>query len=137
MVNLYCAKMFEQATFLKTIGAELVYASEGKCVIRLALNESHNQQDGFIHAGVQATVADHACGTAVGSLLNSNQLPLTIEFKINFLRPSVGKYIEAIATVIKHGRSISLAECEVYTVNDEKKLLTAKMMSTLAVVEQG
>src|SRR5580765_771499 len=136
MITDHCREIFDKAIFLKTIGAELVHAFEGSCIIRLKLNESHQQQDGFIHAGVQSTLADHACGTAVGSLLTTDQLPLTIEFKINFLRPAVGDLMEAKASVIKHGRNISIAACDVFVIKEnQEEVLTAKMMSTLAVVE--
>lgn len=135
MIVAYCQEIFDKAIFLKTIGAELIAASEGQCVIRLKLNESHQQQDGFVHAGAQSTLADHSCGTAVGSLLKKGHLPLTIEFKINFLRPCVGDFLEARSKVIKHGRKISIAECEVFAITGDKEVMTAKMMATLAVVK--
>ncbi|HUM47652.1 MAG TPA: PaaI family thioesterase [Chitinophagales bacterium] len=135
MIVAYCQEIFDKAIFLKTIGAELIAASEGNCVIRLKINESHYQQDGFVHAGVQSTLADHSCGTAVGSLLEAGQLPLSIEFKINFLRPCVGDFIEARSRVIKHGRKIAIAECDVFAITSDREVMTAKMMATLAVVE--
>ncbi|MEO6168493.1 MAG: PaaI family thioesterase [Chitinophagales bacterium] len=136
MIVAYCQEIFDKAIFLKSIGAELIAASEGSCIIRLKINQSHHQQDGFVHAGVQSTLADHSCGTAVGSLLSVGQLPLSIEFKINFLRPCSGDFLEARSKVIKHGRKISIAECDVFAITDDKEVMTAKMMATMAVVER-
>ena len=46
------------------------------------------QQDGFVHAGVQAAVADHTSGDAAATLLAVGKIVLSIEFKINLLRLS-------------------------------------------------
>ena len=50
------------------------------------------QQDGHVHAGALATSADSAGGYAALSLLPSGSRVLTVEVKLNFLRPSVGKH---------------------------------------------
>jgi len=39
---------------------------------------------------VQATAADHTAGGAAGTLVRSNEMVLTAEFKINLLRPALG-----------------------------------------------
>ncbi|HET7480967.1 MAG TPA: hotdog domain-containing protein, partial [Rubrobacteraceae bacterium] len=43
--------------------------------------------DGYVHAGVQATMVDRTAGAAAGALIARGQLRLTVEFKINLLRP--------------------------------------------------
>lgn len=35
---------------------------------RLAVREDHRQQDGYVHAGVLATVGDHTAGAAGATL---------------------------------------------------------------------
>jgi len=63
-------RIFSSAPFVADIGLELVSIKTGECRSRLVLAERHLQQDGFVHFGVQATVADHTAGAAGPPLLN-------------------------------------------------------------------
>lgn len=126
-------RVFDQAPFIRLLGAELVEFSPGLCRTRIVLNENHKQQDGFVHAGVQATLADHSCGTAAATLIGPGQRVLTADFNVNLLRPAQGLILECEAKVIKQGNLLSVAEGEVFTVGKERKLV-AKATVTLAVV---
>ena len=55
-------RIFLAAPFIAELGMELISAGDGSCVTRLGLMPRHLQQDGFVHAGVQATMADHTAG---------------------------------------------------------------------------
>ncbi len=48
--------------FIKFCGFKAVSAEWGRFTSRLGINQEHRQQDGFIHAGVMATMADHTAG---------------------------------------------------------------------------
>jgi uncharacterized protein (TIGR00369 family) len=74
-----------------------------------------SQQDGFVHAGVMATLADSAAGYATLSLLPSGSGVLAVEFKLSFIRPAVGEVIRARGRVRKLGKTIALCEIEVET----------------------
>jgi uncharacterized protein (TIGR00369 family) len=47
------------------------------------------KQHGLIHAGVLTTMADHTSGCAARSVVGLEHDVITVEFKINFLRPAV------------------------------------------------
>ncbi|WP_286240729.1 PaaI family thioesterase [Neptuniibacter halophilus] len=126
-------RVFDQAPFIRLLGAELLEFSPGFCRTRIVLNENHKQQDGFVHAGVQATLADHSCGTAAATLIAANQRVLTADFSVNLLRPASGLILECEARVIKAGNMLSVAEGEIYTVDKVRKLV-AKATVTLALV---
>ena len=74
-----------------------------------------SQQDGFVHAGVLATLADDAAGYATLSLLSPGSRVLAVEFKLSFIRPAVGEVIRARGKVRKLGKTIALCEIEVET----------------------
>src|SRR5881396_961268 len=61
------------------------------------------QQDGHVHAGARVALADSAGGDAALSLLPSGSRVLTVEVKLNFLRPSVGSMIRGRGRVRKGG----------------------------------
>lgn len=127
-------RVFYDAPFIKSLGAEMLDVSPGYCLSRITLDEHHLQQDGFVHAGVQATLADHTAGTAGAALLPEGRIVLTAEFKINLLRAAKGTHLIAEGRVLKPGNMLTVAETEVF-VEGEKRQLVAKATVTLANIE--
>ena len=84
---------------------------------RVAILEHHRQQDGFIHAGVMATMADHTAGYAGFTTVSEEFQILTIEFKINFLKPAHGEALVCRSNIIRGGKQIILAESEVFDIH--------------------
>lgn len=120
--------------FVKTCGINLVSLARGRAESSLAITAAHSQQDGFAHAGVMATMADHTAGYAGFSLIREDFRILTIEFKINFLRPAVGKRLVCRAQVVKEGRNILVSDSEVYDQRNGTEKLVAKALVTLMAV---
>ncbi len=125
--------------FLCDLGATLVEAGEGFAVSTLVIAPRHGQQDGFVHAGVIATLADHTAGAAAGTLLRLDQGVLSIEFKVNLLRPALGEVLRCRSTVLRGGRTVSVVESEVFcgpAAEPKAHKLCAKATVTLAVVDR-
>ncbi|MBF0257682.1 MAG: PaaI family thioesterase [Desulfamplus sp.] len=101
---------------------------------RVEINENHRQQDGFTHAGVMATMADQTAGYAAFTTVAQTFQILTIEFKINFLKPAFGKALECFSKVIRRGRQIIIAESEIMDIRDGEEVAVAKAMVTLMAV---
>ncbi len=59
---------------------------------------------------------------------------LTIEFKINYLRPATGSLLRCRGTILKPGRTIMVAESELFSGDESGEKLAAKATVTLAVV---
>lgn len=115
-------------------GFEVDRVAEGLFVTRLDVRPEHRQQDGFIHAGVMATMADHTAGYAAYTVVDRTRRILTVEFKINFLRPADGAVLICRSEVIKPGRQIVVAESEVTCLKGQSGSVAAKAMVTLASV---
>ncbi|NMT64262.1 PaaI family thioesterase [Marinobacter orientalis] len=116
------------------MGLELVAIEAGECRSRLVLASRHLQQDGFVHFGVQATLADHTAGAAGASMAKPGQIVLTSDFSLKLLRSARGTRLECIATVLKAGSSLTVVESEVFCGIDEDMRLVSKATVTLAVV---
>ncbi len=135
MISAYCQSIFDQTPFMQALGARLRKAQAGECEIEAALTSAMTQHNGFAHAGVQATLGDHACGVATASMLEPMQTPLSIEFKINLLRPATGDYLLAKAKVLRCGKTIAVVECEIFALAEGREVvLTAKMVATIAIL---
>jgi uncharacterized protein (TIGR00369 family) len=120
--------------FTEHLGLISMSMEPGHFVSRLPIKKHHLQQDGFVHAGVIATLADHTAGYASYSLVAENLRILTIEYKITFLKPAKGEYLECRAKVIKPGKRILIAESEVFEIKSDEENLIAKALLTMAAV---
>jgi uncharacterized protein (TIGR00369 family) len=117
--------------FSEYCGFEVLNVGDGIFESRLEVLSGHLQQDGFVHAGVIATMADHTAGYAAYTIVPQNYRILTIEFKINYFKPALGKLIICRSKVINRGRKIIVSESEIYSVNENQEKLVAKATVTL------
>ncbi len=126
---------FAEQAIMQTIGAVLVGVDPGRVEIELPYQSGLTQQDGFIHAGVSATIMDSACGYAAFSLMPRSARVLTIEFKTNLMAPAAGDRFRAVGEVRKAGRSLYFAEAELHALNDDTDKLVATMSATLMALQ--
>jgi uncharacterized protein (TIGR00369 family) len=126
--------IFSEAPFIRELGIELVDVGPGWCESRIELGPRHLQQDGFVHAGVIGSMSDHTSGAAGGSLIPIDRRVLTVEYKLNLLRPGTGDTLHCRAEVIRNGQRIIVAESEVFARQKGTAKLIAKAIVTLAVV---
>lgn len=127
-------RLFQSSPFIADIGLQLDSVASGEVRTSLILTKRHLQQDGFVHAGVQATIADHTAGAAAVTLLKAHQYVLTAEFKISLLRAAKGTRLSCRAKVLKAGKLLTVVESEVYSGDGEDIRLTSKAMVTVAVI---
>jgi uncharacterized protein (TIGR00369 family) len=122
---------FDAQSVMGTLGATLVTVEPGEVVIEFPYRADLTQQDGFIHAGISSTIMDSACGYAAFTLMPAEARVLTIEFKVNLLAPAAGQVFRAHGKVKKPGRSITVAEGELYAFDGGQEKLVASMSGTL------
>lgn len=127
-------RVFRSAPFIADLGLQLDSLGPGACTSVLLLEQRHLQQDGFVHAGVQATMADHTAGTAAATLLPPAQIVLTVEFKINLLRAAKGERLICRSKVLKPGTQLCVVESEVFCVASGAEHLVSKATATMAIV---
>jgi uncharacterized protein (TIGR00369 family) len=127
---------FERQGLMRTLRASLESIEPGRVVVRVPFDVALTQQDGFFHAGITSTIADTAGGYAGYSVFAPGAAVLTVEFKINLLRPAIGEYLEAVGQVIKAGRTLTITQAEVFA-HDGKRTLVALCQQTLIQVLPG
>ncbi len=125
-------RSFARQSIMKLIGARLSLIEPGVIEITLPYRADLTQQHGFLHAGVVTTIADSACGYAAYSLMPAGSEVLSVEFKVNLLRPAQGDSFVARAEVIKAGRTLTVVRADVFgiAVNGNRELV-ATMQATM------
>lgn len=125
---------FARQGVMGTLGAQLLRVEPGVVEIGLDWAPGLTQQHGFLHAGVVSTALDSACGYAGFSLMAADAAVLTIEFKINLLAPAKGQRFRMVGTVLKPGRTITVAEGQAFAIDNGQEKLIATMGCTLMAV---
>jgi uncharacterized protein (TIGR00369 family) len=95
---------------MRLLGARITRLDRGVVQISARNSRALEQQDSFVHAGALATLVDSAGGYATLSLLPAGSRVLTVEIKLNFLTPAIGKIIRGTGRVRKIGKTISVCE---------------------------
>ena len=126
---------FAKQGLMATLGARLESVSPGLVEISLSPHPAISQQHGFVHAGAVSAIADSAAGYAALSLMPASTGVLTTEFKINLLAPAAGDRILARGRVVKAGRTLTLAQSEVFAETNGQEKLVAFLTATLMAVE--
>jgi len=126
------ARSFALQPVMKLIGARLSLVEAGVVEITLPYRDDLSQQNGYVHAGIVTTIADSASGYAAYSLMPAGSSVLSVEFKVNLLRPARGVSFVARGEVIKPGRTLSVVRADVSGVDvNGDQALVATMLSTM------
>ena len=128
------SRIFYSANFIRDLDIRLDKFAEGLCETSLVVQERMRQQHGFVHGGVIATLADHTAGGAARSASGTKDV-LTVEFKINYLRPAQGDRLRCVGTVLRAGKVAVVAEALVYCSHSGEEQLVAKLTETLFLAD--
>ncbi len=122
--------------FSQYIGARLVWLGEGEAELRVPIRHELLQQNGFVHGGVLSYACDNGLTFAAGSVLG--RAVVTSEFKINYLRPAVGRELLARASVVYAGKSQAVCRCDVSVLMDDgRSVLCATAQGTAVLIGQA
>lgn len=125
---------FDRQGIMKTLNAQLAEVEKGQVKITCEFSEALTQHNGFFHAGVATTLVDSACGYAAFTMAAENTNVLTVEFKVNFMKPAITDKLVVIGKVLQAGRTLTVCDGYVYDSKEEK--LIAKMTATIITVPQ-
>ena len=127
---------FAKQTIMGLIGAELSRVEPGVVEITLPYRPDLAQQHGYLHAGIVTTIADSACGYAAYTLMPPESEVLSVEFKVNLLRPAKGEVFLAVAEVVKSGRTLTVVRADVFGLDQSgRRELVATMLGTMMCLQ--
>lgn len=122
---------FSRQSFMGLIGAEVIHVSHGKVVLDLPFRADLCQQNGFLHGGVVGAIADVAGGYAAYSVFGDGDDVLTVEYKLNLIRPAAGERLRATGEVLRAGRALTVCDLKVRAMREGEEVLCASGQQTL------
>ena len=121
-------------TIARTLGYDVVEASNGRVVVTAVPNDTHLNPSGTVHGGLAATLLDSCMGLAIWSTLEKGIGQTTLEFKISLVRPITPEtgLIKAEGIVLNRGRRVGTAEGKI---TDDRNRLLAHGTTTCLIFE--
>jgi uncharacterized protein (TIGR00369 family) len=108
---------FGNQGFLGNIGAWLVDVKPGHVIIELPLSAKVTQQQGLFHGAAIGAIGDSAGGYAALTLMPEHSEVVSIEYKINFVRPAKCQMLRAEGHVLRAGKSVTVSRVDVFAVD--------------------
>ena len=122
-------------TMARTLGYDIVEASEGRVVVAGVPTADLLNPEGTVHGGFAATLLDSCMGLAVRTLTGAGTGSTTLEFKIAFIRPITPEtgLVRGEGLVLNLGRRVGSAEGRLTDANGK---LLAHATTTCLVFER-
>jgi uncharacterized protein (TIGR00369 family) len=128
---------FARQGLLRQLGAWMVEVAPGRVVIELPFAARITQQQGLFHGAAIAAIGDSAGGYAALSLMPAGSEVVTIEYKVNFVRPAKGALLRAVGEVVRAGRSVSVARIDVAICEGDRRETCALLQASFMRIEAG
>lgn len=121
--------------FIAHLGLELTDIGKGFAELGLNIKEYHEQQNGFMHGGVTASLADVATGIAAYTVVPEGKNVVTADLKISYLHPSVAPRVKAVGQVVKAGNLMVFCEAKIYDLLETGEKLVATATAIMVAVD--
>jgi acyl-CoA thioesterase len=103
----------ENCPFYRLLNMKIEEVRENYARLSIKIDEKHIQLINTVHGGVIASLADSAAAWAIFGSNGLNGAPVTVEMKINFLKPVKSGKLVAEARNIHEGSRIFVSDVEV------------------------
>ena len=123
----------EKSPFYQLLGMRIVEVRENYARLSVKIDKKHVQFLETVHGGVVASLADSAAAWAVYGSSNLKGIPVTVEMKINFLKPVKSGKLIAEARNVHEGSRIFVTDVEV---KNDKGILVAKSLVTYYLLKE-
>jgi acyl-CoA thioesterase len=117
----------EKSPFYQLLGMKIEEVRENYARLSMEIAEKHMQLLNTVHGGVIASLADSAAAWAVFGSSNFEGIPVTVEMKVNFLKPITSGKLIAEARNIHEGSRIFVSDVEVK--NGEGDLVAKSLLT--------
>ena len=86
--------------------------------IKIPKQEMMTRKHGMFNGAMIASLVDVSSGYAAVSHYEDDCYVVTVELKVNYLRPAIGDFLLSKAYVLKGGKKISTIRTEIFAVDE-------------------
>jgi len=116
--------------YWQVLGLELKEVEAGRAVFE-AVARPELMQNGTLHGGVLASIADSACAVAAISRIFPDNYATTINLQVAYLKPVSAGRFRAVGRCVRAGKQVLFSQAEVF---DERGALVCSASSQLMSV---
>ena len=116
--------------YWQTLGLELLEVEPGRAVFAANVRPQL-LQNGVLHGGVLASIADSACAVAAISRVYPANYATTINLQVSYLKPVLEGRFRAVGRCLKAGKNVLFSEAQVF---DDREALVCSASSQLLVI---
>lgn len=109
---------FSRSETLQFYKAELLEVKTDFISIKIPKMDMMTRKAGMFNGAMIASLVDVSSGYAAVSHYEEDCYVVTVELKVNYLRPAMGDALISKSYVIKGGSKISVIRTEIYTVDE-------------------
>lgn len=120
--------MFIIQPFDEFLGFQYEQVSSDSIKITMPIQPLFLNSVGVVHGGVISSLADVTLCNTLGANEDGKQKAVTVDLDVTFLKGAKGESLTAIAKLVKSGKNLSHAECQIY---DDQENLVAKAKAIL------
>jgi uncharacterized protein (TIGR00369 family) len=122
--------MVRAVPFWQTLGLELMEIEPGRAVFEANVGQPL-MQNGVVHGGVLASIADSACAVASIAHVYPANYATTINLQVSYLRPVTQGRFRAVGRCLRAGKKVLFCEAHVF---DQEENLVCTATSQLLVI---
>ena len=109
---------FNRSQTLKFYNATLMEIETDFVSIKIPKQEMMTRKHGMFNGAMIASLVDVSSGYAAVSHYEDDCYVVTVELKVNYLRPAIGDFLLSKAYVLKGGKKISTIRTEIFAVDE-------------------
>ena len=109
---------FNRSETLKFYNTTLIEAETDFVSIKIPKQTLMTRKHGMFNGAMIASLVDVSSGYAAVCHYEDDCYVVTVELKVNYLRPALGDYLLSKAYVIKGGKKISTIRTEIFVVDE-------------------
>lgn len=112
-------KSFDKSEALRFYNAELLQLNTDFISIKVPKMDIMTRTAGMFNGAIIASLVDASSGYAAVSHYPEDCYVVTVELKVNYLRPAIGDALISKSYVVKGGNKISVIRTEIFTLQEE------------------
>ncbi len=129
------ARILDGQPFSRLLGTRIAEVSSRRAVLELDVTERLHQQNGFVHGGVLAYLADNTLTYAGGTVLGAQVLTASVD--VEYLTTADSGTLRAVSTVLHHTSRRAICDCVITIERPDDEPVTCALARGTVLAVQG